>query len=145
MTWRTGTGCKYPYWYRIKTYDAADGGAWDDSTDAVIFEAEDNNTCYCDQLNATTFKLNSACNATSSDISDLTLWVETTGAGFSTSQDTLLDNASYSTDSYSWNISGLSQAINTTATFYVAVNISATADHWKLPPCCRLACRDTQR
>jgi PGF-pre-PGF domain-containing protein len=128
----TGWGCKnMSAWHRVKSYDAADGGVvWNVTTDAIIFEGEDNNTCYHDELNAVTFKLNGTCNGTSSDISDLTFWVENTGGGFSSSDDTLLGNASFSADSFSWNISDLAQDINVTATFYAAVNLSATAVHW---------------
>ena len=128
----TGYGCKnMSAWHRVKSYDAVDDvGVWNAAADAIIFEGEDNNTCYHEELNAVTFKLNSTCNGTSSDISDLTFWVENTGGGFSSSDDTLLGNASFSTDSFSWNISGLTQDINVTATFYAAVNLSATAVHW---------------
>ncbi len=127
----SGLGCKnMSAWHRVKSYDAADGGVWNAAADAIIFEGEDNNTCYHEELNAVTFKLNSTCNGTSSDISDLTFWVENTGGGFSSSDDTLLGNASFSADSFSWNISSLTQDINVTATFYAAVNLSATAVHW---------------
>ncbi|UCB59133.1 MAG: hypothetical protein JSV67_02200, partial [Thermoplasmatales archaeon] len=130
----TGWGCKnMSSWHKVKTYDAVGGGEWDIVNDSIIFEGTDNNTCYLDKLNAVTFNLSSNCNATSSDISDLTLWVENGLAGgfqSSNNNDTLLENASYSTNSYSWNISGLSQDINTSATFYVAVNISASATHY---------------
>ncbi|MCK5458309.1 MAG: hypothetical protein KAI20_00330, partial [Thermoplasmatales archaeon] len=127
----TGYGCKnMSSWHRVKSYDAAGGGVWSAAADAIIFEGEDNNTCYHEELNAVTFKLNSTCNGTSSDISDLTFWVENTGGGFSSSDDTLLGNASFSADSFSWNISSLTQDINVTATFYAAVNLSATAVHW---------------
>jgi len=125
----SANGCKMFVWKRIKSYDAVDTDAWNISADSIIFEGADNNTCYLDELNAVTFNLTSACNATNTDISDLTLWVETAGGGFSSSADTLLENASYSTNSNSWNISGLSQDINTAATFYVAVNLSASAVH----------------
>jgi hypothetical protein len=130
----TGGGCKnMSSWHRIKSYDAAGGDIWDSYNDSIIFEGTDNNTCYLDEINTVTFNLTSDCNASSSDISDLTLWVENGLAGgfqSSGSNDTLLGNASYSTNSNSWNISSLSQGINTSATFYVAVNISATAIHY---------------
>jgi len=127
----TGWGCKnMSAWHRIKSFDATDSGVWDDSNDAIIFEGIDNNTCYFDELNAITFNLTSDCNASITDLSDLTLWMENgLSAGFqsSGSSDTLIGNTSYSTDSNSWNISGLSQDINLSETFYVAVNISASA------------------
>ena len=130
----TGWGCKnMSSWHRVKSYDAVGGGIWDSVNDSIIFEGTDNNTCYLDELNAVTFNLTSDCNASSSDLSDLTLWVENGLAGgfqSSGSNDTLLENASYSTNSHSWNISGISQDINTSATFYVAVNISASATHY---------------
>jgi hypothetical protein len=127
----SGWGCKnMSAWYRIKSFDVSDGGVWDDSNDAIIFEGIDNNTCYLDELNAITFNLTIDCNASNTDLSDLTLWMENgLSAGFqsSGSSDTLLTNASYSSDSNSWNITGLSQDINLSETFYVAINISASA------------------
>jgi len=127
----SGYGCKnMSAWHRVKSYDPDGDASWNAATDAIILEGEDNNTCYHEELNAVTFKLNSTCNGTSSDISDLTFWVEYTGGGFSSGDDTLLGNASFSADSFSWNISGLTQDINVTATFYAAVNLSATAVHW---------------
>jgi chitodextrinase len=127
----TGGGCKnMSAWFRIKSFDASDGGVWDNANDAIIFEGIDNNTCYLDELNAITFNLTNDCNATNTDLSDLTLWMENDlSAGFqsSGSSDTLIGNASYSMDSNSWNISGINQDINLSETFYVAVNISASA------------------
>ncbi len=131
-TFGTGRGCKHPTaWKKVKAYDPADGGAWNAATDAIILEGSDNNSAVHDELNDVTFKLSGTGNASSSDIADLTLWMETAGGGFSSAQDTLLGNTSYSSGTSSWNITGLTQDINTSATFYVAVNISASAQHYK--------------
>ncbi len=124
-----GTGARDVQWTGIKTIDGSDGDSWNSSADAIVFDADDNGV-YMDKLTAVTFKLNSSCNATHADISDLTLWNETTGAGFSITEDTFIANASYSASSSSWNISGLSIPINIVQTFYVAVNISGSAVHW---------------
>ena len=123
-------GCKMYAWKRIKTNDSSNGDAWDSSVDSIVYEGTDNNTVWMDQLNAVTFNMSASCNATSSDIDDLTFWLDAGSSGFDNSEDTFLGNATYSTDSYSWNISGLTRDINTSATFFVAVNISSGASHW---------------
>jgi hypothetical protein len=132
-TTATGLGCKnISSWNRVKSYDASDGGKWDSINDSIIFEGIDINLCYLDQLNAITFNLSNDCNATYSDINDLTLWIENRIAGgfqSNENKDTLLSNVSYSTNSNSWNISNLNQDINISETFYVAINISDTAIH----------------
>ena len=125
-----GTGARDVQWTRIKTIDSADGDSWNGSVDAIVFDIDDNGV-YMDKLTAITFKLNNSGNSTNTDISELLFWNETSGGGFSSSQDTLIASASYSAGSSSWNITGLSIPINTSQTFYVTVNISGSAVHYK--------------
>ena len=127
----TGVGCKSSTWVRIKTIDASDGGIWNGAADSIIFEGTDNNTVYQDQLKAVTFKLNSSGNATSSDISTLSLWRESNAQTGFQSGDTRLITVTYTAGTSSWNVTGLSANINTTATFYATVNISGSAVHNK--------------
>ena len=121
-------GCRAPQWSRIKTYDASNGGLWNAATDAIINESGDNNNCWLDQLHAMTVNLSSTCNASSSDISTVSLWVESNAQTGFQSGDTRLKTVTSGT---SWNLSGITQAINLSATFYVTVNISGTASHHK--------------
>ena len=120
-------GCRAPQWTRIKTYDASNGGLWNAATDAIINESGDNNNCWLDQLNAVTVNL-SSCNASNSDISTVSLWVESNAQTGFQSGDTRLKTVTSGT---SWNLSGITQAINLSATFYVTLNISGTASHHK--------------
>lgn len=120
-------------WKKVKTYDAAEGGTWDVAADSIIFEGSDNNTCYMDELKAVTFDFSSTCNATNADITDMTFWMESGGAGglqtSTPNKDTFLKNATYNAVTTSWNMTNLTQDINTNARFYVAVNTSASASH----------------
>jgi uncharacterized protein YaiE (UPF0345 family)/uncharacterized protein YpmB len=123
----TGFGCKnQTAWKRIKSYDAANGGPWDNATDAIILEGTDNNNCYMDELNTVVFNLSDTCNASGTDISDVTIWLETTGAGFSSTDDTFIGNGTFD-GTNSTVISGLNQDINPSVTLYIAVNISGSA------------------
>ena len=129
----TGVGCKSSTWLRIKTIDAANGGIWNGGADSIIFEGSDDNTCYMDKLNATTFKLTTDCNGTNSDISALSLWRESgVTAGFQSNQDIRLKTVTYTAGTSSWNfgsLESLNTFINPSATFYVTVNISGTANY----------------
>ncbi len=125
-------GCKAYYWIKIKTYDALNGGAWNESSDSIIFEGTDNNSAYMDQLRAVTFILNSSSNGTQTDISSLSIWRETgSHAGFQSMEDTRLKTVVYTPGTGSWNLADLNADINTQATFYATVNISGSADHHK--------------
>jgi len=124
----TYLGCKAPSWTSVKTYDAANGGLWNAATDAIINESGDNNNCWLDQLNAVTVNLSGTCNASNSDISTVSLWVESNAQTGFQSGDTRLKTVTSGT---SWNLSGITQAINLSATFYVTVNISGAASHHK--------------
>ncbi len=125
-------GCKAPAWRHVKSYDTLDGGNWSQDADSIIYEGADINNAFNDQLNAVTFKINSSSNATQADISSFSLWCESGDhLGFQSNEDIRLQTVLYSSETSSWNVTALDSDINTQATFYATVNISATASHDK--------------
>ncbi|MBN1281301.1 MAG: hypothetical protein JXA00_06595, partial [Candidatus Thermoplasmatota archaeon] len=130
-TFGTGRGCKHPlYWKHVKAYDAAEGGGWNSGNDAIIYEGLDNNSCYLEELNATTLKLTTDVNGTHFDISTLSIWSESGATtGFQSDEDTRIKTTTYAATTESWNFN-LSTDINTSVTFYITANISANASHF---------------
>lgn len=115
----------------MDSYDAADGDAWNSVADAIIVDADTNDT-YLDQLNAITLK-NTETAVNGTDIGEVNVWVENgTTAGFQADEDTSLGSAAWD-DSDSWDLSALTtdilaagQRIYVTASLQVAATVGRT-------------------
>ena len=113
-----------PTGWDLKSYDASDGGAWDESADMIVFE-DDDNGAYGDAITGVTISNEGTADAT--DIEAIELYMEEgTTPGFQADEDTLIGTF---TLGESWTCDLSSSPItllDESKTFYVVADISDT-------------------
>ena len=114
-----------PPGWDLKSYDASDGDAWNDSADMIVFE-DDDNDAYGDAITGVTISNEGTADAT--DIDTIKLYMEEgTTPGFQADEDTLIGTF---TLGGSWTCDLSSSPItlwDESKTFYVVADISGLA------------------
>lgn len=114
----------YHNWTLYSVDKNEDGGAYNSSTDSIVYD-DDNNSVFGHQLNALTMEVGGS--ATEQDIENIALWAEND----STSDDSVFDgysseaklgNLSY--ESNRWVIGNLTWNFTSSEPFYATVNVS---------------------